>query len=57
MRSDTLEYTSAGSSLEFRARLDGRRMTWLALYTDEFADLTGDGVADETREAYGWLRR
>jgi len=57
LRGDTLLYSTEGSNFEFRVALAARRMTWLALYTDEFADLDGDGSADETRERYGWLRR
>ena len=53
---DTLRYTSQGGAFDFRVGLTGSRMTWRALYTAEVTDLTGDGVADETREAYGWQR-
>lgn len=57
LRGDTLVLSAPSTSFEFRITLAGRRMTWLALYTDEFADLNGDGSTDETREWYGWLRR
>lgn len=56
LRGDTLVYSNP-SSLEFRVAVAARRMTWLALYTDEFADLDADGYADETRERLEWLRR
>jgi hypothetical protein len=57
LQGDTLVYDSPSTTLEYRIAVTGRRMTWFALYTDEFADLTGDGFADETRETYGWVRR
>ena len=57
LQGDTLVYSAPSTTLKYRIAVRGRRMTWLALYTDEFVDLTGDGLADETRESYGWLRR
>jgi hypothetical protein len=57
LQGDTLAYSTSGGSFEFQVALAARRMTWLALYTDEFADVDGDGFADETRERLTWLRR
>jgi hypothetical protein len=57
LRGDTLVYNAPSTSFEYRIAVTGRRMTWLALYTDEFVDLNGDGSTDETRERYAWLRR
>jgi hypothetical protein len=57
LQGDTLVYSAPGGSLEFQVAVAARRMTWLALYTDEFADVDGDGFADETRERLTWLRR
>ena len=57
LQGDTLVYNAPGTTFEYRITVAGRRMTWFALYTDEFVDLNGDGSADETRESYGWVRR
>jgi hypothetical protein len=57
LRGDTLTYAAMGSEAEFKLRLAGNGMTWVALYTDDFFDITGDGVGDESRERYAWVRR
>lgn len=57
LRGDTLTYSALGSDYEFRLGLAGNRMTWVALYTYDFFDITGDGVGDESRERYAWQRR
>jgi autotransporter translocation and assembly factor TamB len=57
LQGDTLVYSAPSTRFEYRIAVTGRSMTWLALYTDEFADLNDDGSTDETREWYRWLRR